>query len=418
MGMIYRRKKRDPTTHELKEQGPYWMKYYLEGRPIQESTKVFDREEAKRLLKEREGDIAKGMYRGPKVDQTRFEELAALVKQDYEMNKRKTIRRLDEYLVHLEPFFRKMRAVRITTERIKAYIVKRQEQGAANGTINREIGLLKRMFRLAYQQTPQLVARIPHIPQLKEHNIRSGFFEHEDFLALRGALPDYAQVATTLAYYSGMRMGEVCSLQWRQINWTEGKLYLKAQDTKTNTPRVLFLTGDLYRVLQTWKARCDQKWPECPWICHRGGIRLQHLKRSWRTACKRVGLGRMVKDGKKQREVWEGKIPHDFRRTAVRNMVRAGVPEKVVMAISGHKTRSVFDRYNIVDERNLEHAARSLSAYFQRETVTLTGTLAELRGGISRIANRQQVESSEEFVEPAIRIERTTCGLRNRCSTN
>ena len=91
--------------------------------------------------------------------------------------------------------------------------------------------------------------RIPHIPQLKEHNIRSGFFEHEDFLALRGALPDYAQVAASLAYYSGMRMGEVCSLHWRQINWTEGKLFLQAQDTKTKTPRVLYLTGDLYRVL-------------------------------------------------------------------------------------------------------------------------------------------------------------------------
>lgn len=121
--------------------------------------------------------------------------------------------------------------------------MKRQQQGASNGTINRETGLLKRMFRLAYQQTPQLVARVPHIPQLKEYNIRSGFFEHEDFLALRGAMPDYAQVAVTLAYYSGMRMGEICSLQWHQINWTQGKLYLEAQDTKTNTPRVLYLTG-------------------------------------------------------------------------------------------------------------------------------------------------------------------------------
>jgi hypothetical protein len=148
------------------------------------------------------------------------------------------------------------------------------------------------MFLLGFQQTPHLVVRVPHIPQLKEHNIRPGFFEHEDFLALRVALPDYGQVAASLAYYS-----------------------------------------DLYRVLHTWKRRCDMKWPACPWICHRGEIRLQSLKHSWRKACEAVGVGQMVKDAKKGRKVWQGKIPHDFRRTAVRNMVLAGVPEKVAMAI-------------------------------------------------------------------------------------
>ena len=418
MGMVYRRKKRDPTTKNLVEVGPYWIKYYSEGRPIHESTKTRDRDEAKRRLKEREGEVATGLYRGPKIDRIRFEDLAALVRQDYQLNKRKTMRRIGEYLQHLTPFFGKMRAANITTERIKAYIVKRQGHRAANGTINRELGFLKRMFRLGFQHTPQMVARVPHIPQLKEHNIRSGFFEHEDFLALRGALPDYAQVAVTLAYYSGMRMGEICSLQWRQINWTEGKLYLQAQDTKTNTPRVLYLTGDLYRVLHKWKSRCDQKWPACPWICHRGGIRLQSLKHSWRKACQAVGLGQLMKEATKGRKVWQGKIPHDFRRTAVRNMVRAGVPEKIAMAISGHKTRSVFDRYNIVNERDLEQAARSLSAYFEKETVTLAVTLAELRGERSGAVNRKLVDSSAEIVELARGIEPPTCGLQNRCSAD
>ena len=416
MGMIYRRKKRDPTTGLLIETGPHWMKYYSDGRPILESTRTLDRVEAKRLLKEKEGEVATGLYRGPKIERIRFEDLAALVKQDYQINKRKTLRRVDEFMSHLKTCFRQMRATSITTERIKAYIVKRQQQGAANGTINRELACLKRMFRLGFQQTPQLVVRVPHIPQLKEHNIRSGFFEHEDFLALRGALPDYGQVAASLAYYSGMRMGEVCSLQWRQVNWTEGKLYLQAQDTKTNTPRVLYLTGDLYRVLYTWKRRCDIKWPACLWICHRGGIRLQSLKHSWRKACQAVGVGDMVKDATKGRKVWQGKIPHDFRRTAVRNMVRAGVPEKVAMAISGHKTRSVFDRYNIVNEKDLEQAARSLSAYFERQTVTLTVTLAELRGESRGPVSCKVVDSSAEVVELARGIEPPTCGLQNRCS--
>ena len=172
MGMIYRRKKRDPTTGLLIETGPHWMKYYSDGRPILESTRTLDRVEAKRLLKEKEGEIATGLYRGPKIERIRFEDLAALVKQDYQINKRKTLRRIDEYMSHLKTCFRKMRATSITTERIKAYIVKRQQQGAANGTINRELACLKRMFRIGFEQTPQLVVRVPHIPQLKEHNIR------------------------------------------------------------------------------------------------------------------------------------------------------------------------------------------------------------------------------------------------------
>jgi len=396
MGMLYRRKVKDPITGLRVESGPWWMKFYRNGRPYYESSETTDKGEARRRLKEREGQIASGVYFGPQIQRTRFGDLEALVQQDYRLNERKTKPRLMQYITHLEPYFRGFRASEITTFHIKDYVTKRQDAGAANGTINRELASLKRMFKLAFQHTPPLVLRIPHIPMLKETNIRSGFFEHEDFLALRGALPDYAKVAVTLAYYSGMRMGEVCSLQWKQVNWTDGKLYLNARDTKTNTPRVLYLTGDLALVLLLWKKRCEKKWPSCPWICHRGGIRLRTFKHSWRDACERVGLGKMVEDEKKGREVWEGKIPHDFRRTAVRNMVRAGVPEKVAMAISGHKTRSIFDRYNIVNENDLEAAAKSLSAYFERQKVTIAVTLAELSEEKKESVNREPVDSSAE----------------------
>ena len=342
----------------------YWIKFYRKGRPFYESAETGDKSEARKLLKQKEGQIAEGRFSGLRIERVKFEELAEDLLHDYRVNGRKTFDRTNRSINHLKKVFGSVRVVEITTDRINAYIAKRQEEEAENSTINRELSALKRMLRLGIQHTPPKVIRLPYISHLKEQNVRTGYFEHEDFLSLRGALPDYLKQVVTLAYYTGMRKGEILGLKWDQVDMKEGKLWLTPQETKNETPRIVYLSGDLYKVLTWTKQQRDLYYPSCPWVCQRNGNQIgEDFRDAWYKACEHIGL--------------PGKILHDFRRTAIRNMVRAGIPEKVTMTISGHKTRSIFDRYNIVNEADLKKAATLLTGYFQEQTVTKVVTIED-----------------------------------------
>ena len=344
----------------------WWIKYYRNGKNYRESSKSPKKMVAKKLLDRREGEISQGKLPGVYFEKVTFDQLAEDFLREYRINQKKSLIRAERSVNHLKAFFEGDKVPSITTPRIQAYIEARIEEGAANASINRELAALKRMMNLGAKQTPPLVDRVPYIPMLKENNARKGFFEHDEFEALRDALPQYLKGFVTFAYKSGWRLSEIASLTWAQVDRQRGIARLEVGETKNDEARTVYLDGELREVIQNqWETR--KSGPQVlPFVFPngKGNDRIKRFDKSWKKACKDAKIGK--------------RIFHDLRRTAVRNMVRSGIPERVAMTISGHKTRSVFERYNITNDTDPIEAAKRQEEYLNSRAGTKSGTVADL----------------------------------------
>jgi integrase len=350
----------------------YWIKYYRNGQPFRESSESEAYEEAERLLKRRQGEIVTGKFAGLTPERVRIGRLIDLVIEDYEDNGRRNLRDVKWRAErHLRPKLAEIRAADFGTNQIKRYVSDRRRAGAADATINRELAIIRRGFNLALHADPPMIARAPHIPKLQEENVRQGFLEHTQYLTLRGVLPDHLKAIFVVGYHVGVRSGELRKITWSQIDIAGKEIRLGGNQTKNKKPRTLPIYGEMPHWLEMQKAERDQLWPNSPWVFHYRGRPIGSHRKGWKDACERAGL--------------PGLLFHDLRRSAVRNMERAGIPRNVAMGITGHRTENVYRRYDIVSRQDLTTAGEKMERYLAdlaevdaAATGTISGTVKEI----------------------------------------
>jgi integrase len=243
-----------------------------------------------------------------------------------------------------------VRVARITTDFAREFAKERAAEGLSNATINRSLQCLRRMLNIAKEDGK--IPTVPKIRLLKEPPARKGFLPREKFEELLAALPAHLRPLITFLYYCGVRLGEALQVTWAQVDLKAGLICLEEDQTKSGEARIIPLPDTLIDTLA--------KLPKSG--CVFDG---RNLRNEWVKACVAVGLGTSeVMTGKSgwKWDRYSGLIVHDLRRSAIRNLRLAGVSEGVAIKISGHKTREVFERYNIKNADDLTAAMRAVES--------------------------------------------------------
>lgn len=324
----------------------WWVQVYVDGKPIIESSKSNKKSEAvdlrNRLLAKKErGEISGGKPTTVLIDELLNDVLKSDIKESTRYVWEKVVEK------NIRPYFGKLKAQRLSTDHMDAYREKRKVEGRSDSTVNRELSILRTAFHNARKRTPPKVLNLPYFPMVEETTVRKGFLTDEQYAKLRDALPEELKALFVTAYLTGIRKGELLAITWNQVDFELRAITLEKGETKNDDPRsVPIIKGDMLDLLTKAKAERDEKWPESPWVFNRAGEPIKDFRRAWDKACEAAGVP-------------DFNI-HDLRRTAVRNMRRAGIPQVVRMKISGHKTDSMERRYNIVDAEDLSHARELL----------------------------------------------------------
>ena len=359
----------------------YWYaQYYQDGRQVRVSTKTEVKAEALVVLRKLMGDRDNGLAPVTDMRRLRYADLRAALIDSYVAQGNKSLKSKADGsetiagLTALDEFFgfkaevvdgkvtvtnKGMSVAQITTDAARRFVRGRREEGTGNAAVNRSLAALRRMLRIAKRD--KKIHDVPFIEFQKEPPARTGFLTLDKFEELIKLLPTHLRPLVTLLYYCGTRIGEALQIEWSQVDLDARLIRLEPDQTKTSEARVLPLPSVLVAMLKAMGKT---------------GLVFDgtNLRKEWMTACAACKLGRKIEvEGKPYDPRYEGLTLHDLRRSAVRNLVNAGVRERVAMQITGHKTRSVFDRYHIVSPVDVTNAMQAVEAATLAAGKTLDG---------------------------------------------
>lgn len=335
--------------------GRYFRPVLIDGR-IESKRRVeplgtFDEAEAIRILDER-ARVAQHSLPVSRPETVTFADAIDAIRRDYTLRGLRSWPDAERRIrKHLAPHFAKLRVVEITSADVDRYIEARLAAGASPASANRETATLLRMFNILIREKRLEPRHVPAIRKLPEPDARQGFIDSDEIERILAKLPDYLRGPVAFTYGTGARISaEVLAMKWTWVDLEAGdfgRVTIPATAAKNKTERTIYLTSELRAVIDAARAEHDHLFPDCPFVFQRAGQRIRSMRNAWDKACREAGI--------------PGKLRHDMRRSHARNLDRAGVPQSVAQKILGHKTDSVWRRYRIVADEDLQDAARRMS---------------------------------------------------------
>lgn len=255
LGMVYQRQYKDKLTGEIIVLPTWWIQIHFRGERYRESSGSTVRMDAVKLLRARLAEMGRGQLRGPDIEKTRFKDLVQMIRDDYAVNQRRSVRRINTSLKVLEAAFGHARACDLTLDRLNRYVSERMAAGIAPATVKLELTHLHKAFRLAERAGKAIC---PPFPQIAVQNVRTGFFERADFEAVRSHLPEDFKGPVTFVFLTGWRTAsEILTLQWKQVDFSAGMVRLEPGTTKNDEGR-MFPFGVLPELANLLRVQWEQ----------------------------------------------------------------------------------------------------------------------------------------------------------------